>query len=251
MGVRLPPLLFPILTMKKVYYLPTIGANDSFQKEYFPEDYIPAPKKFSSGYDRNYSHAKCPAWKEWGKNIWVFYQPFDLGMIYKSETKYLETNLPQEMFDEFFLQTPNWLDGELPEIQFRYGWCFWTKEKDVWIEQLPHFQICRFGIEPIPGTFPLSVWQRPINFGFKILDHDTNIWIPKGTPLFMVKLYSQRSDSNFLLEKKVPPEDVLEKQSQNLRLKEFDRYASWELIQNRLKKEQEESKCPFKFLWKK
>ena len=127
--------------MKKVYYLPTIGKQDDFKKEYFPEDYIPQPTKFGSKYDRNYDHSKCPAWTEWGKNTWVFYQPFDLGMCYKSDDKYLETNLPQQLFDEFFNLTPNWLNGELPEIQYNYGHALWTRDKDVWVEQYHHHYI--------------------------------------------------------------------------------------------------------------
>lgn len=236
--------------MKKVYYLPTIGSKDDFKKEYFPPDYIPEPKKFGSKYDRNYDHAKCPAWSEWGKNVWVFHQPFDIGMCYRSETKYLETNLAQELFDEFFMLSPRWLNGEYPEIQYNYGHALWTREKDVWVEQMPHPLLARYGLEAVPGTFPLSVWHRPVTFGFKLLDLDTNLWIPKGTPLFMLRLYSQRSDSTFSLQKKEPPQDILDEYSRNLRLKEFDKFASWDIIKNRVKKE-EESKCPFSFLWKK
>ena len=235
--------------MKNVYYLPTIGEQEDFKKEYLPPDYTPEPTKFGSKYDRNYSHAKGPAWSEWGKNTWIFYQPFDLGMLYKSTDKYLDTNLAQPIFDEFFNLAPNWLDGELPEIQFNYGHALWTRDKDVWVEQIPHPLLSRYGLESIPGTYPLSVWQRPLGFGFKLLDLDTNLWIPKGTPLFMLRLDSQKSDSTFSLKKKAPPQDILDQYAQNARLKEFDKFASWSLIKDRLKKE--DSKCPFDFLWKK
>ena len=103
------------------------------------------PTKYGKGYDRNYSHAKCPAWKEYFKNTWVFYQPFDLGMYYNSNDKYLQTNLAQEIFDEYFLLASNWLDGELPEIQFKLGTALWTRDNDVWVEQVPHPLLARYG----------------------------------------------------------------------------------------------------------
>tara|TARA_B100000003_G_scaffold193313_1_gene193639 strand:- start:1196 stop:1903 length:708 start_codon:yes stop_codon:yes gene_type:complete len=232
--------------MKKVYYFPSIG-NDDFSKEHLPPDYMITPTKYGKGYDRNYSHAKCPAWKEYFKNTWVFYQPFDLGMYYNSNDKYLQTNLAQEIFDEYFLLASNWLDGELPEIQFKLGTALWTRDNDVWVEQVPHPLLARYGLECVPGTYPLSVWQRPIGFGFKLLDLDTNLFLPRGTPLFMLRLYSMKGDSSYSLKKEKPPEDILEQYQQNSRLKEFDKHASWDLIQDRLKKEKT---CPFDFLWK-
>ena len=90
----------PAPTMKNVYYLPTIGSK-KILKRIFTTRLHPEPTKFGSKYDRNYSHAKCPMVRV-GKNTWIFYQPFDLGMLYKSTDKYLDTNLAQPIFDEFF-----------------------------------------------------------------------------------------------------------------------------------------------------
>ena len=42
----------------------------------FPDEFYKPPKKFRSGYDQNYDHVKCPAWKKWGDNCWVVEQPF-------------------------------------------------------------------------------------------------------------------------------------------------------------------------------
>ena len=234
--------------MKKVNYFSTIGFdNGGYHEEYLPSDYIISPKKWIGEQGKDYFHNKCPAWKEWGKNTWIIYQPFDIEFEYVSEEKRIITNLTQESFDTYFWLQKHWLDGELPTVQLVNPYLFWTNEKDVWVEQTAHPLISRYGLEVVPGTFPISVWQRPLLFGFKILDHDVNIKLPKGTPLYYIRFYSQKSDSLFDLEKKFPPEDVMRSQRQNTRLKQFDRFGSWDLIKERIK---EESKCPFNFLWK-
>ena len=51
------------------------------------------------------------------------------------------------------------------QIQFKQGYCFWTEDTDVWIEQFQHPDMTRMGLDVVSGTFPISVWQRPINLG--------------------------------------------------------------------------------------
>ena len=131
----------------------------------------------------------------------------------------------------------------------RDTYLFWTKNKDVWIEQIPHPLISRHGIEIISGTFPISVWQRPVVCGFNILDYDVNIKIARGTPLYYIRFYSKKGDSLFSLNRETVPKEVMESQKQNIRLKDYDRFASLDLIQDRLKKE--DSSCPFNFLRRK
>ena len=85
--------------------------------------------------------------------------------------------------------------------------------------------------------------------GFNILDYDVNIKIPRGTPLYYVRFYSRKSDSLFSLNKETPSKKLLQSQKQHTRLKDYAPQDSWNLIQDRLKKE--DSSCPFNFLWKK
>ena len=235
--------------MKKINYFSTIGFNSEIDEEYLPPDYIIHPKKWIGEQGKNYFHNKCPAWKEWGKNTWIVYQQFDLEFEYISEERRIITNLTQESFDTYFWLQKQWLDGEHPTIQLRDTYLFWTKEKDVWIEQIPHPLISRYGIEIIPGTFPISVWQRPVTTGFNILDYDVNIKLPRGTPLYYIKFYSKRSNSSFSLNRENIPKDVFISCKQHLRLKDYAPQESWNLIQQRLKKE--ESSCPFNFLKRK
>ena len=234
--------------MKKISYCSTIGFEFE-EEEYLPPDYTIPPKKWIEEQDRTSVYSQCPAWKEWGKNTWIVYQPFDIQIKYISEDKRLVANLGQENSNTYINVPPYWLDGEHPNIQLRNVYLFWTKEKDVWIEQIAHPLMSRYGLEVIPGTFPISVWQRPITFGFNILDYDVNIKIPRGTPLYYIRFYSKRNDCLFSLNKETPPKKVIQSQKQNTRLKNYAPFASWDLINKRLEKE--DSSCPFNFLWKK
>ena len=52
--------------MKTVYWQLTLG--DTIDQS-IPIDYIDPPERFAKNYDMGYEHAKCPAWKEYGKNL--------------------------------------------------------------------------------------------------------------------------------------------------------------------------------------
>ena len=236
--------------MKKVKYFSTVGMHDNIDEEFLPPDYMIFPQKSQLELDTKSRYSKCPALKEWGKNTWIFYQPFDLEFKYISaRQQVISNNLHTEVFNNYIYIEPSWLDGKNPNIQLNTVNYFWTDEKDVWIEQIPHPLISRYGIEVIPGTFPISVWHRPVVCGCDIIDHDVSIKIPRGTPLFYIRFYSQKSNSLFDLERKLPPEDFMLAEKQDTNLKKFTPFGSWDVIQDRLKKE--ESSCPFNFLRRK
>ena len=118
----------------------------------------------------------------------------------------------------------------------------WTEDKDVWIEQIPHPLLSRYGLDLVPATFPISVWYRPMVVGVKVLDKD--IYLPKGTPLYYFRLYSQRSDSNFKLEKRDVPEKLIKQLDEAYTLRKFTNFNSWDIIKGRVSKE---GKCPFRW----
>lgn len=233
--------------MKKVYWSLTLG--DTID-QVLPPDYTDPPEKFATGYDVRYEHAKCPAWKEYGKNTWLIKSPFDIKFKVDQLSNRIETNLRPEAQFQLIDQMPNWNDAEFPEIQLKYLLSLWTKDKDVWVEQVPHPLLSRYGLELVPATFPVSVWFRPLSVGVKILDVNKQISIPKGTPLYYFRLYSQRSRSNFEIMHKPPTEKTKADGIANMRLKIFAKFDSWGLIEKRIDKEKE-SECPFKFLHKK
>ena len=93
------------------------GSEESFLDEgeldFFPDDYFEEPTPALKGYRPDYRHSKCPAFKEYYKNTWVMKQSFPLGILYKSTEQYLETNLGQDVFDEYFMLGDGWTDGDI------------------------------------------------------------------------------------------------------------------------------------------
>ena len=220
----------------KIYWSYTIGDTE----DTFPNEFVGGPKKYLSGYDMKYDHAKCPAWKEYTENMWVVEQPFDLGMKVDTKEKRINTDLTQKAYDDYFHVGERWLEGEYPEIQFKLNYVFWTNEKDVWVEQIPHPLLSRQGFELVPGTFPISYWHRPVVVGLKILDTDVNLRLRRGTPLYYLKLRG----GNFMLEQKEIPEDWHKLNKQTSVLRNFAPFKAWEVMRSRVR----EGKCPIK--WK-
>ena len=57
--------------MKKVYWNYWFGDDHEAK---LPDEFMITPKKFRAGYDPEYDHSKCPAWKEYTENMWVVKQ---------------------------------------------------------------------------------------------------------------------------------------------------------------------------------
>ena len=120
-----------------------------------------------------------------------------------------------------------------------YHWFFWTKHKDVWIEQLAPPQLSRKGIEVVQGTFPISSWFRPITIGIKLLDND--IYLPKGTPISLIRFPCKTSVQ---LEQRDPPEKLMSQLADQNSLRMFTQFKTWDIIMKRNKKER---RCPFRW----
>ena len=226
--------------MKKVYWDYCIGDDPEAK---LPIDFVGTPKKFRANYNTEYDHAKCPAWKKWTNNCWVVKQPFDIGLKCDTKEERINTDLDQKSYDQYFHVGPRWLEGEYPEIQLKLNYMFWTKDRDVWIEQIPHPLLSRYGFELIPGTFPISDWHRPLVVGLKIIDTDVNLQLKRGTPLYYFKLYSMKSDTDFMLEQKEPPEQWHKLHKQTNLLRQFAPFKSWDIMKSRV----QEGKCPVKW----
>jgi hypothetical protein len=226
--------------VKRVYWDYNIGEERDTK---FPDDFMATPKKFRGGYSTGYDHTKCPAWKKWTENCWVVKQPFDVGIKVDTKERKIVTDLHQEAYDTYFHLGERWLEGEYPEIQLKLNYMFWTKNKDVWIEQIPHPLLSRLGFELIPGTFPISEWHRPLVVGLKVLDTDVNLMLKKNTPLYYFRLYSKKSDPDFIIEQKEPPESWHVANKQTNLLRTFAPFKSWGIIKQRV----ESGKCPIKW----
>ena len=89
-------------------------------------------------------------------------------MQYDDKTRSLKTDMNQNAYEEYFHIGERWTEGEYPEVQMQYVHSFWTRDKDVWVEQIPHPLLSRYGLELVPATFPISVWLG-VSYGCK--DH--------------------------------------------------------------------------------
>lgn len=241
---------------KKIYY--SYGLVDTLKDNFnmLPEDFFSGElKKSSREIHPFYDHAKCPAVREWHKNTWVAEMPFNLEASFDKDSKELKVLLPNR-FSDFFdkklieYHTSNFEDGASLELQLIYYYFFWTEDSDVWIELHHHPALNRLGLELVPGTFPISSWLRPVNFGFKVLYPDQGIFIQKGTPLYYIKFLSKKNglNLNFSLEKREVTDDLLKKYAKDSIVKFFGEKESWNLIKKR--EESADKKCPFNFLWK-
>ena len=200
---------------------------------------------------------KCPAVTEWYKNTWVIHQPFDTRLIYNSKDHTLQTNASQ-LFDlrpvrkasenKIIEDTsiPHEDERFFPEAQFHAGYLFWTKEKNIWIEMLPHPESIKLGLELTPATYSISAWTRPTTFAFIIKKKDILIEIPKGTPLYYVRFISRKcNDFDILLENKKLPVNIFLKSFFDTNLKYLIPWYSWKLMKKRLENEEKYLKCPF------
>ena len=194
------------------------------------------------GYEHNY----CPAFKHWHRNKWQVILKRNLLINIDIENKIINSNLNK---DEYFMLHKS-SNEKLIEIQFFASHLFWTHNKDIWVQILHHPTLSRYNIELIPGTFPISIWPRPLQFGFRVLDtKNPCIFIPKDTPLYYINLYSRYQDPEFLIKDRVPDEKTIKKMNDNFSFRRKYNHFSWKLIQEKLKLDRA-SKCPFANLFK-
>jgi len=242
--------------MKKIYYSWFLGypkpSNQIVNYPWFyelkkgspmPSDFFsPLTKSLSNYNNNNYEHFRCPAFKEWNKNMWVVNQPFDITFSYDNQSRIINHEAIGDPLKDYFFVHQN-KDNIYPEVQFEYQILFWTKEKNVWVELYHHPELYRVNLELIPGTFCISEWNRPINFAFKILKVNENITLKKGMPLYNLKFVSKSNDSEFSLEQKDAPDEIIKKVEKDVFLKEYARNESWSLMKKRINKNKDN--CPF------
>jgi hypothetical protein len=234
----------------KIFYNYSLGSFEKENVNCLPEDYFIEPKRYTADYDSGYQHSRCPAWKEYYKNTFTLYQQFPLKIKYDSDAKFLNTNLLlQNSFDRYFKIHNDWINGKYPEFQMILSFVFWTEEKDIWIEQLHHPDMSHKGLDIVSGTFPLSVWERPLNLGVLLRKPDEEISLDRGTALCNVRFTkNNHNDIMVKLSKKDVPGDIYKKISQNNEIKKWHSFGSWDLIKKRIDRS-EKGKCPFSMFW--
>jgi len=204
---------------------------------------------------KNSVYYDCPVWKHKSNRIYTIRSPIDIHLSVDVESKSLNSDtLNQKQFDEYlsgtFIDDKNsWCTVEKTTIQILIPqFLFWTKEKNIWIEQRPHpLTSHNNNFVAIGGWFNMSNWTRPLSFSFDVVDTDNPIIIRRGDPLYQVCFYSSNLDDGFILKKSKPSKNVLRKMRNFTSIK----FLFWEGIPQSIKNKlfkNEKSKCPFKFL---
>jgi hypothetical protein len=225
-----------------IYYNYKLKPIDSTSP--LPEDFFDGePKPSFSELDSKDEHYKCPSVKHWHNNSWIIEMPFDLEFQYNKDKNEVFLLKNSNGFMKKLFMKHSMIYPKNIELQLGISHYFWTDLKeDIWLEMEHHPDLVNYNIRLVPGIFPISVWNRPTNFAFKIIDPDKKVFIPKGTPLYYLKFYSKNFDKKFKLVKKDMDEELEKKYKKDGFLKYFAPFKSWDIIKKRLEKK---NKCPF------
>lgn len=257
--------------MKRMYYAPKIdNYNDPYNHPLLEEVAFIPPVKFLKYFaqDHNlHTYWKCPAWKKYYQNTFVFFSQIDIFINYDSKSGIIDQeSFKYCSFDEGVDPKNKLFTGELPPEhppkmpfngkiigQILQHYVFWPEKlnSDIWVEILPlPTLMSTHKIELIGGEFPASRWFRPCLFAFKF--HENQTIIKRGDPLGLIKF---RNLDNYLedisIERKTIPDEVSRKSWNHGFLKIFLPNQSWSLIKNKPTKKSFKEKILIMFKSKK
>jgi hypothetical protein len=196
------------------------------------------------------TYHQCPAWNHKSKRTFIVRSPIDISLSISSDGR-IGSNLEEHKFDRWVGPTfrqPNWHTDNHTTFQLTIpSILFWTKNKNVWVEQRPHpYTSTKNNFVCINGWWNLSQWTRPVDFAFDVVDNSKPVVINRGDPLYLINFYGKDLNDNVKLIKKIPSEDLINKYRMNISIKDYVKFLSSKyMFKNK------ESKCPFDFLWKK
>jgi len=196
----------------------------------------------------NSTYYECPAWKHKQTRTFLIRSPIDVELVLDRKIGNLySTNLNSDLFNTYCSSTfvPGWFDGERCTIQLSVPrFIFWTNEKNIWIESKPHYLTSvKNNLSSIPAWFNMSNWIRPVGTAFNIIDLDKPVSIKRGDVLYEVCFYSKNLDNGILLQKKSPPNELLNSMDKMVDLKKY-----LPMLSNKFIFKNKSSKCPFNFL---
>jgi hypothetical protein len=243
------------MTINVIEYVQFIGSNYSTPLSVDGVSYD-LESEYSKSI-KNTIYSQCPVWKHRSNRVYTVRSPIDvhLSVDVNSQSLYSE-NLSQEQFDKYFFEAfdtpePGWCTEEKTTIQMTIPRIlFWTKKKNIWIEQRAHpLTSLNNNFVVVGGCFNMSNWTRPISFAFDVIDTNRPIIIRRGDPIYQISFYSPNLDDGYLLKKSFPSSEIMDKSANRSTLTTLFNNKIPQTIKNKLFKN-EESKCPFKFLWK-
>ena len=232
---------------KNVYYYPLFGnyglsrgdlnfwEKNNLELNSFLDDPIIEPIPQIQLHEK-LAYAQCPAWQNITNNSYVVKSPIDLEIFYREDTKSLHApKLTQHNFNSLIeiVGADNWSNEKEATFLILIGYLFWTKDKDVWIEQSSYSPTLKDNnFEIIEGRFPLSCWTRSVSMGVRVTDFSKPVSIKRGDFLYYIRFFSNFDKVRLI--KKEPSQKILNEYFRNIGRKQWLPNSSWKLIKERL-----------------
>lgn len=239
----------------------TLDQTDTNHPLYMDDVFIPPQRytEYTKAEHSKHGYSRCPAWKQYWSNTFVFFNQMEVTFKWNKDTGMLyDTSFPIERSaDYLFVQegkdtprNPNNFFKDKFVFQYAQSAMIWPEKqnKNGWIELIPFPDTYhKYGLELICADFPFGRWFRSVNAAYRC--HATSITMPRGMPLYCVRFRGFKGN-NFNLKRWEGdlPKDVYTKFRQHQGIKNWIPKKSWSFIKDDV---EEESKCPFSFLWKK
>lgn len=192
-------------------------------------------------------YTSCPSWKHKALRTFVVRSPINLSFNVEKESKSIfAPNLSEVFFNEYFKSTFNvdWCSDDAISIQLSVPrLIFWTKSKNIWVEQRAHPHTILNNFIGIGGWFNLSTWKRGINVSFDILDDKKPVNIKRGDILYELCFYSNDLNESVVLKRKEPSDKLIQEFIRTQSVKNYIPQVVHNLPFKNSKKE-----CPFKSL---
>lgn len=205
--------------------------------------------------DKKVPFYQCPAWSHKVKRTFTVKSPIDIkfDIDFEYDPPMISSDLDQSIFDLMIKPTysqPSWYirDSNRMVLQLAVPILFcWTDKNNVWVEQRSHpLTSLKNNFSLVGGWFNMSSWVRPLSFALDICDVNKPLIIKKGDPIYQISFYSKNLNENYKLIKSIPSEKIKKQAHRNMSLKYYGKHLSDPYIFA-----EQESKCPFSFLWKK
>jgi len=228
----------------KVYYHQFIGDLFDDNRSPFDLDNVGLePVSHIHDFNRDKIYYECPAWSHKTTRTFNILSPVDMDFQRIDGEGLASRFLPQELLDNYI--APN---SSVDTLQVHVPrFLFWTNYKNLWMECKPYpYTSVRNNLVAVGGWWNLSAWTRPISFAFDIVDPVKPVVINRGDPVLQVCFYSKNLNDSFELIKKQPPSKLIKETYKRTLVKNF-------LLRhtNKLIFQEQPSKCPFSFLFKK
>jgi hypothetical protein len=203
------------------------------------------PKRQIQEIPNTKTYYECPAFQHKASREFIVYAARDIRLEIDRVNRFVNSSLREDQFHKY-VQGQNRSNLETYQLPIPM-FLFWTKEKNVWLDQSPHPNNALCNFVTIGGWWNLSSWTRPLSFAIDILDDTKPIVIKRGDPLYKVRFFKEGDlNCQFTLVKARPDDLLVEDTQRRIALKD----VIPKLSKNLMFKKQE-SKCPFAFLYKK